>query len=308
MNNTEFHKVTLGDFSSLGFDSNFIKEKIDLYNLSYRFMSLEERDEVILIILKFLNSHDVVVSGIHRKNQWENGWAENLNAYRETRELKSIIPKYFGKYKIQRLNGKLIIPKEDNFEIKLVSLFQYLVFEKYFKLLDCIYEFGAGTGHNLLRMREINPNALLYSMEWTESGVDLLNSVAKDLNDSNLKSVLFDNFEPDENISLSRDAGVYTFASLEQLGDNSDRIINYWMKNKPSIIVNIEPMAEPLDDSELLQYLSIQYFNKRRYLKDYIVKLKELEKQGKIIIHEIIRTGIGSYYIEGYSIVAWSPI
>jgi hypothetical protein len=308
MNKGKLYKVAVEDFNSIGFDSSFFLEKLKLFNLSYRFMSPKERDDVVLTILKYLDSSDVVVSGSHRKNQWENGWGENYKEYLKTRKLDSMVPKYFGKYNIQRLKGELIVPNGNNFEIKLVSLLQYLIFEKYFKYSNCVYEFGAGTGHNLLRMREINSDAILYAMEWTKSGVDLLNFVARELNDPNLKSILFDNFEPNVEISLIEGSGVYTFAALEQLGDSSDNIINYWLKNKPSIVVNVEPMAEPLDDDELLQYLSIRYFNKRRYLKDYVVKLKELEKQGKIVIHEIIRTGIGSYFIEGYSIVAWSPI
>lgn len=308
MNKGKLYKVAVEDFNSIGFDSSFFLEKLKLFNLSYRFMSPKERDDVVLTILKYLDSSDVVVSGSHRKNQWENGWGENYKEYLKTRKLDSMVPKYFGKYNIQRLKGELIVPKGDNFEIKLVSLLQYLIFEKYFKYSNCVYEFGAGTGHNLLRMREINSDAILYAMEWTKSGVDLLNFVARELKDPNLKSILFDNFEPNEEISLIEGSGVYTFAALEQLGDSSDNIINYWLKNKPSIVVNVEPMAEPLDDDELLQYLSIRYFDKRMYLKDYVVKLKELEKQGKIVIHETIRTGIGSYFIEGYSIVAWSPI
>ncbi|SVE25301.1 uncharacterized protein METZ01_LOCUS478155, partial [marine metagenome] len=77
---------------------------------------------------------------------------------------------------------------------------------------------------------------------------------------------------------------------------------------KASIVVNIEPMSEPLDDNELLQYLSIKYFEKRGYLKDYIKKLKKLEKDGKVVINDITRTGIGSLFIEGYSIISWSPV
>ena len=92
------------------------------------------------------------------------------------------------------------------------------------------------------------------------------------------------------------------------MGDKTDDLIKYWTDNKAAVIVNIEPMAEPLDDNELLQYLSSQYFKKRGYLKNYINKLKTLEEEGEIIIHDIIRTGVGSLFIEGYSIIAWSPI
>ena len=99
---------------------------------------------------------------------------------------------------------------ENNFEIKLVSLFQYALFNKYFKNEKVIYEFGAGTGHNLLRLREINKKAKLYSFEWTNSGVKLINLVADFLNDNYLKGIKFDNFNPDFSIKLEKNSSIYT--------------------------------------------------------------------------------------------------
>ena len=300
-------KIEIEDFSSLGELSLFIKNKIKESDLRYSFPDTQQRDDVLLKIIKYLLSDDIIYAGSHRKNQWEDGWAENLNEYIKSRDIEAIVPKYFDKYGFQRLKGKLIIPQSDNFEIGLVKIFQYIIFEKYLINSKNVYEFGAGTGHNLLRVREINKNASLYSMEWTKSGVEIINSVAKNLGDNKLSGICFNNFIPDYNIKLQPDSHVYTFAALEQLGDNTDNLINYWITNKASMVINIEPMAEPLDESELLQYLSIKYFEKRGYLKDYIKKLKLLEKEGKIIIHDVIRTGIGSLFIEGYSIIAWSP-
>ena len=296
------------DFSSLGEISLFVRNIIKESDLKYSFPDKKQRDDVLLKIVKYLFSNDVVVAGPHREKQWEDGWEENLNEYLESGDLESIVPKYFDKHSFQRLRGEFIIPQSDNFEIGLVRIFQYIIFEKYFKNAKNVYEFGAGTGHNLLRLREVNKNASLYSMEWAKSGVEIINNVANNLHDDNLFGVCFNNFIPDYNIKLQPDSSVYTFASLEQLGSNTDDLINYWITNKASIVVNIEPMAEPLDDNELLQYLSIKYFEKRGYLKDYIKKLKILEKDGKVVIHDITRTGIGSLFIEGYSIISWSPV
>jgi len=301
-------KVEYKDFKSLNPLSSFVKDKIKNSNLLYSIPSQEKRDDIILTICKYLLADEVVVAGSHRKNDWENGWDENLQKYKKTRDIKSIVPRYFGKYDVQRLNGEFIVQETDGFESKLVSLFQYAIFNKYFKDSTSIYEFGAGTGHNLLRVREINPTAKLYSMEWTASGVELINCVAKNINDQNLSGIVFDNFNPNYNVRLDSNASIFTFASLEQMGDKTDDLIKYWTDNKAAVIVNIEPMAEPLDDNELLQYLSSQYFKKRGYLKNYINKLKTLEEEGEIIIHDIIRTGVGSLFIEGYSIIAWSPI
>ena len=308
MNKDNILNIQMKDFSSLGEISLFVRNIIKESDLKYSFPDKKQRDDVLLEIVKYLFSNDVVFAGPHRKKHWEDGWAENLNEYLDSGDLASIVPKYFDKHSFQRLRGEFIIPQSDNFEIGLVRIFQYIIFEKYFKNAKNVYEFGAGTGHNLLRLREVNKNASLYSMEWAKSGVEIINNVANNLDDDNLFGVHFNNFIPDYNIKLQPDSSVYTFASLEQLGSNTDDLINYWITNKASIIVNIEPMVEPLDDNELLQYLSIKYFEKRGYLKDYIKKLKKLEKDGKVVIHDITRTGIGSLFIEGYSIISWSPV
>ncbi len=310
MNNSKENLMNVKekDFASLGKVSSFVSNKIQESDLKYSLQSKKQRDDVLLKVVKYLLSDDTVVAGSHRKNQWEDGWLENLNDYLKSRNLNSIVPKYFDKYKIQRLNGEFIVPQSDNFEIGLVRIFQYIIFEKYFKESKNVYEFGAGTGHNLLRVREINKSAGLHSMEWAKSGVEIIKNVAKDLNDNNLYGTVFDNFNPDFDIKLQPDSSIYTFAALEQLGSSTDNLINYWITNKASMIVNIEPMAEPLDDTELLQYLSVKYFEKRGYLKNYINKLKTLEKDGKVIIHDIVRTGVGSLFIEGYSIISWSPV
>ena len=308
MNKKIEHSVTIEDFSSLEISSEFLEKKVESYNLKYNEPSKEERDSILLRICNYLFEEEVVQAGKHRKIQWEDGWKENLEEFAATKDMNSLVPKYFDKHPVQRLNGEFILPSHDKFEIGIVSLFQYAIFEKYFKKSHNVYEFGAGTGHNLLRLREINNEANLFSMEWAKSGVDLINLVAKEIGDRNLSGRVFDNFNPDESITLEENSGVYTFASLEQLGEATDNIINFWIKNKPSIVVNVEPMSEPLDEKDLLQFLSIKYFEKRKYLKNYITKLKALEESGIIKIHDQRKTGFGSLFIEGYSVIAWSPL
>ena len=67
-------------------------------------------------------------------------------------------------------------------------------------------------------------------------------------------------------------------------------------------------MSEVLDESSLVDKLSILYFEKRKYLKNYLTYLKQLEKEKKIEIISIQRLYGGSYFIEGYPVVIWKPI
>ena len=122
-------KIKIEDFSSLGELSLFAKNIIKQSDLRYSYPDIQQRDDVLLKIIKYLLSDNVIHAGSHRKNQWEDGWAENLNDYLKFRDIESIVPKYFDKYGFQRLNGKLIIPQSDNFEIGLVKIFQYIIFE-----------------------------------------------------------------------------------------------------------------------------------------------------------------------------------
>jgi hypothetical protein len=63
-----------------------------------------------------------------------------------------------------------------------------------------------------------------------------------------------------------------------------------------------------LSPEVLLDFLSIKYFHKRNYLNGYLTHLRGLEQTGKIKVHEVLRTHVGSKFIEGYTVVAWSPL
>ncbi len=69
--------------------------------MKYKFLNKQEEEKAIIHILETLLDNSVPYSGEHRKEQWEKGWAENLESGDST-------PKYFGKYKVNRLNGRFV--------------------------------------------------------------------------------------------------------------------------------------------------------------------------------------------------------
>jgi hypothetical protein len=286
--------------------NDFVIQKINEYDIKAIELNEVEKENAIKGIVDFLLSEFVVYAGEHRFNDWDKGWGENLKDFEITRSINSIIPKYFGKYPINRLNRKFVKSADNNYEVKMLSILQYWLFDKYFKQSSSIYEFGCGTGHNLLRVREVNQKAKLWGMDWAPSSQTLINGIAN-LIDPNLFSHNFDYYKPDLNFKLEENASVYTFASLEQTGDNYKHFINYLIENKPSLCVHIEPTSETLEEDNLLDYLSIKYFKKRNYLNGFINHLKELESQDLIKIIDVKRSFIGSYYIDGYSIIVWKP-
>ena len=308
MNEDQIH-ISQQDFADVFQDdlSEFVKTKIKNFDFLTRRLSEQDRDKILLKIIKTLLDPQVIKAGKHRQDQWEKGWAENLEAYTKQGK-ESIIPRYFGKYSVVRWKQQFLKPLSANFEYNMLATLQYWLFDKYLRELNSIYEFGSGTGHNLLRVREVNSSAEIWGLDWAHSSQEIIQKMSSEKSDSKLNAKNFDFFNPDKNFKLNKNCAIFTVAALEQIGDNFGAFIDYLLANKPEICLHIEPIAELLDPDNLLDYLSTQYFKKRNYLNGYLSKLQELEKIGSIKIHKVQRSFIGSLYIEGYSIIVWSPI
>lgn len=266
-------------------------------NTQHRFLTKKEEEKVLIQIMDILLDDSIPYSGAHRKQQWEKGWRENLKSGDTT-------PKYFGKYKVNRLNGKFVIGKSKDYEQTMLYSIVDKLGKKYLADKQMIVEHGCGTGHNLWRMKAINSKAILWGLDWTRSAVELVKQ-------QGFMSCEFDFFNPIgliKNGWKNRGVGVYTVASLEQTGTNYKKYVRELLKAKPDVVVHIEPIPELLDPTNLLDYLSIKYMTKRRYLTGYLDYLRDLEKKGKIKILEARRSGIGSFLIDGYSVVVWKPL
>lgn len=304
-------KLTEQDFREvLNADiSDYVSKKINEYKFEYKEISSEEKDDLILKIVKTLNSEDVVKAGADRAKDWNEGWGENLEEISKgVSDVKKLIPKYFDKYNVVRWNNKFIQPASEKFEKNSLSIILDWVFDQYARNTDTIYEFGCGTAHNLLRAREVNQKATLWGLDWAESSQKIIEKIRLDGVDKNIYGHNFDYFKPDNSFKLDENSVLYTVASLEQIGGNWQEFLKYVLKERPKLCIHIEPIGELLSDDILLEYLSKQYFKKRNYLDGYLGGLRKLEEQGKIKIHNQQRTKIGSLFIEGYSLIVWSPL
>ncbi|MCL4367016.1 class I SAM-dependent methyltransferase [Patescibacteria group bacterium] len=298
----DFQKIFSRDISS------YVAKKIKQYRLRYQLMSLPERDHFVRRMVDVLLDPTITRAGKHRVNQWEEGWDENMQALQKTQQLDAIIPKYFGKYPVIRWQGQLIKPLSTNFEYNSLRIIVDWLFDKYLRKCDYIYEFGCGTGYHLLQAREVNKEATIVGLDWVKSSQNIIMLLAKLTKDTQLFGHRFDFFNPDYEYKLAHNSVAYTIAALEQTGASYKKFVRYLIKNKPKYVINVEPIAEMLDEKVLLDYLSIRYFQKRNYLSGFLNYLQLLEKQGKVKIHLIKRSYIGSLFIEGYSIVVWSPL
>jgi hypothetical protein len=287
--------------------SDHVKNKIAEYDLRYALVTEKEREIALIKIMEMLLNPLLTYAGPHRLKQWEKGWEENLAEFKDTKKTDDISPHYFGKYEINRLNGNFIKAVSPNYERNMVYVILDYVFDKYLRNYDNIYEFGCGTGHMLIKVREVNPTANLFGLDWATSSQKILKQLTETGILNKTTSYHFDFFHPDHKIKFAKNSAVYTVMALEQVGTKYKKFLSYLLKNKPEICIHVEPMEEFLDEDKLLDNLSITYEKKRNYLHGFLNYLRQLESEGKIQIHEAKRSNIGSFFVENSSIVVWSP-
>jgi len=284
----------------------FIKKFQDS-NLDYQDLTEEEYNSYLSKVELSLKD-SIEQAGKDRISKWEIGWTENASEFISNKTVSNLVPKYFGKIPIIRWNQKWIKPVSTSMEYNFFGLLLDWVFEKYINKVDSVYEFGCGTGHNLLRIRDQFPNVNLYGLDWTTASQNVIDLIVKETKDSNLFSKKFDYFNPDKNYELNKNSMVLTVASLEQTGGNFKSFVDYLVSERPNMVVHIEPIHEVLDESNILDNLSIKYFKKRNYLDGLVNYIRDLESKGIVKIHNLQRTYVGSFYIEGYSLLVWSTV
>jgi hypothetical protein len=287
--------------------SPWLQQRIAEYDLQCRCMDQAERDSWLLKIIQTLLAGDAVAAGAHRHKAWEAGWAENLERFKTTPVPESLIPGYFGKYPAVRWMRDLVVPVSPQFEYRSLAVIQDWLFEHYLRDTEAVYEFGCGTGHNLFRMRAVNPHARLYGLDWSSPSQAILSAVQQSGLDSGMSGINFNMFHPDTTLSLQPGACAVTVASLEQTGDQFEPFLAYLLSQPIKRCIHIEPIGELLDPGHLLDGLSLAYFRMRNYLNGYLERLRELEQAGRIRIVRAQRSNIGSLYIDGYSVIVWEP-
>ena len=283
----------------------YVADRIHAHNFVYRPLSQHERDHYIQRIVGALLEGDLVRAGEERRDQWEDGWAAHTDHIGG--DQSTLVPAYFGKYPVVRWQQELIEPLDRGFEYHSLSVIRDWLFDKYLRNVGAVYEFGCGTAHNLLRVRDVNPHADLWGLDWAESSQRIIARIRDAWIDRRCHGRRFDLFAPDSDFALADGAAVLTVAALEQLGARFQPFISYLVDQRPAICIHIEPIAELLDERNLLDFLSLAYFKRRNYLSGFLDHLRALEMDDRLTIHLARRTSIGSLFVDGYSVVVWSP-
>lgn len=294
-------EVTIDDFArSFGTTPEDIPDEcralINKIDFGYRIIEGEERDRVVLDVLKKIETDQQIIGAEERRGIWERGWEENLEEFIESNfQLKNVTPKFIRPNQPIRLCRQYIMPTNPNFENDYFSVFRLWLFRKYLKTFDPIYDFGCGSGFNLVALAQMYPDKTLHGLDFVPSSRELVNKIAEAYG-WNMKGHLFDMISPDENFEIEHGGAVLTSGAIEQLGGRFEAFLEFLLKRSPSLCVNIEPTIELYDESNLVDYLAIKFHKKRGYTENYLTRLKELESQGKVKIIKVKRLYFGSLY------------
>lgn len=282
------------------FCSHLLKKKI---NFSY--VKGLERDKVLIQILKRIRSDHQIIAGKGRTKKWHEGWGEALSLYKKS---NSLTPKFYTarENKYFRLNGELIRSKSPNFEVDMVNLFRNWYFKKYFKNINNIYEFGAGTGHNMVELSKIFPDKNLYASDFVPTSVNLLKLVSKKKK-MKMKCFQFDMAKPNKKLEIKEGSAIYTSGALEQLSGKIYDFINFTLSKKPKIVIHVEPAPQFYDTKKLVDFTADFFQRKRGYTDNLLDYLTLLERKKKIKIIKKMKSPFGSLMIEGYNFIAWRP-
>ena len=306
-------KVTLQDFiESFGAkENNLPPECIDLItqkDFSYEVLEGSKKDEVMLEVLKKLESDRQTIGAKERQDVWNNGWNENLQDFINSGyDLQKLVPKFIRPNKIVRYKQNYVCPVNPDFELDYYTVFRTWLFAAYFKDFTNIYEFGCGTGFNLVALAQIYPDKNLYGTDFVKSSADLVNEIAK-AHTLKLQGAIFDMINPDQSFRLKENSLIFTIGAIEQLASKFESFLQYLLHNGPELCVHVEPTVELYEESNLVDYLAIKFHKKRGYTQGFLPRLQELEKGGKIEIVKVKRLFFGSLFMEGYNLIIWRPL
>jgi hypothetical protein len=274
-------------------------------NLAFERLRGPEREAILLRVLKTLQT-PLEKAGAHRKSRWVQGWQETLDEFVASgHALTALQPKFVRRGEVMRLEGDYVQPATDSLEPAMVDVLRRFLFKRYFSPVKALYEFGAGTGHNMVAFAQQFPEKIIHALDWVQPSVEIFD-LLRQRHGFPIHGHLFDLASPDPSLRIAPDSGIFTTGALEQLGDRFGMFLNYLLEQKPSICVHVETLYELYDQATLFDWVAAQYLEKRGYLIGFVQALKQLESQGRIEILALQRT-FGSLYHDGYSYVAWRP-
>lgn len=311
----KIHSFGLKDFADFfGTTADDIPEVcrkiIKTSDFRYRRVSAQKQAQLIHEINKRIDGNYFFTAGKNAKSVWQKRWSDQFKDFVASGFRKeTLVPEYVKKPVSEtycRFHNSFIQPLSENFELNWKRVFKYWLFGKYLKNADNIYEFGGGTGVNVPILAHLFPQKKLHCSDWVTSSKKIVDLMAKKYG-WNVSGHVFDMFYPDPKLKIEKNSAFLTFGALEQMGVGYENFINFAVKNKIDLFLNVEPIEELFDKFDPLDALAVRFINKRNYLSNYLTYLRRLQTEGKIIIQKAQRVYPGSLY-QDISYIVWRPI
>ena len=248
---------------------------------------------------KNINNESLRVSSSKDLNIWDLGWKEIYYKYKKKKILSNLYPQYHRARYIIRLKSKYYFCNK-NFEKDFFKIIFFIIINKFCNSRDEFYEFGCGTGVNLIYLNKLFPNSKIYGLDWSIFSQKIIKLFFV----KNIIGKKFDIYKPSYKIVLSNKSVVVSCLALEQVGKSYKLFYNYLKKNKPRICIHIEPLHELYKSKNNIRSLENAYHKKRNYLEGYLTFLKKEEKRGNI---KIIKSQnlFGGLFIDSYCYVIY---
>jgi hypothetical protein len=310
----KIHNFELKDFADLFGTTiedipEICRKIIEKNDFRYRRVSAQKQAQLISEINKRIDGNDLFVAGKRAKHIWQERWSSQLKNFITNFQTVSLVPKYVKKPAHDtycRFNHSFITPLDENFELNWKQVLKYWLFGKYLKKADHIYEFGCGAGINMAILANLFPEKKLHCSDWVDSSKKIAEHMSKRYN-WNVSGHVFDMFHPDPKLKIEKNSAFLTWGALEQMGTGHEAFVDFAVKNKIDLFLNIEPIEELFDKTDPLDALALKFINKRNYLSSYLTYLRRLQKERKIKIEKIQRVYPGSFY-QDLSYVVWRPV
>jgi len=261
---------------------------LDDITSEYTFLNDDETD----LVIQHVKEHIDNVRNKPTQTQWNDAWDDigNCNA-----------PKYFkprftidgqGVYRYKQRYIKSAYPNlENKFHDKLLRIVQ----NKWLSNIDCVVEFGCGTGHNLQKIRNRDSYIKVYGSDWAGSSQKILEK-------NNIPSWNFDMKRCEDQLPSEiynfNNVCFLTVGSMEQIGKEWENFLSFMLNFKPKRSIHIEPIVELYDQNNLIDKLAIEYHLKRDYLHGFFNKVHDMQE---LKFYE--RTSFGNTYNEGFTIL-----
>lgn len=248
-----------------------------------------ERDALLLQILKRLED----AKPHAESEQWEAAWAQALERFRKNPSRAALVPEFVREGPV-RWGGQFWNGIDEIEEV----LGQINSLARVLDGVDTVYEFGCGTGFNLVELAKRMPDKAYVGLDRSANAAQLVAEAAETFN-LPILSGQFDMRNPKGDIPPG--AGVFTFGAMEQLGEFRP-FVDWLIAQRPKVVVHIEPIPELLDENNLIDWLSLQFHKKRGYTVGLLPYLQE-----KTSVQHVKRSHFGSVMLESYARIVWQP-